>query len=601
MAGEERETMAVNVQQAVGGDRLRSALRVTVLALALTAVPVLAQPHSNNPITIPQSSIRHGSPTESTSVPASAILAKPGPTVVYTGAGLGLLNPQDELDDFSYDRTGALQPFPDFLLLFGVDDSTAGSAPADASLAMTGRIFNVTDQAARRQAAADLFLSLDPLNLSGKVVHHDGRSRGKNNNTLVANQGDSGGVDQDLSPAEAPVEQTAPTETIDEADGAAYPSGGSKSRNPTVFFTISRDSPSLPFMPGALGQQSGADVYKDSQPTTPENEEVYASAPSLGLLPTPLGDDIDALVVFDDGDGVLEPGIDTILFSLTRDSPSLNQGPYSPADIFISRGYGVFDLFAAAGSLGLAFSDNVDCLEIIPTNNATATAFDYAIFLVWPGDFDGNGSLNQIDCSAFLGCYSGPGIPYDTNGTADYGVLVGPGHAFYPATRTIQTGDRVHWTWMDGPHNVVSGTAAVPDGIFSSGPPAFPPTTFNLAFNEAFLNLHPKGGSLYPYFSASDIPYGMIGSITVEPHPSAVFDLDFDGDVDCADWARFQAVFAQANPPSGHCSPLSVPDFVNALLGQPVHPAHLCLADMNGDGTANGLDVQAYVHAVLGP
>jgi len=592
--------MSSSLEDAAKTRRSGVMLGVSVLLWLLAAVPLLGQPHAEVPIAIPQFGIDLASPTEGPSVPASAILAKPGPTPVFTGAGMGLSDPLDDLDDFSYDRSGALQGSSQFLLLFGVDRESVGGAPPDSSLAATGRIFNVTDQAGRHQAAADLFLTLDAFSLTGYTGRKDGRSRGVNNNTLVANQGDSGGVDQDLSPAKAPVQQQAPAQEIDEADGAAYPSSGSKLRNPTIFFTISQDSPSLSSMPGIPGQQSGADILKDADPTTPANETIYAAAPVIGLLPTALGDDIDALLVLDDGDGYFQAGLDAILFSLARGSPSLDQGPYSPADIFISRGYGIFEPFAAAGNLGLSFIDNVDCLEIIPTNDPAATVFNHAIFLVWPGDYDHNEVLNQIDCSAFLGCYSGPGLPYDTSGWLWHQVLVGPGYVFQPNMMVVETGDHVRWVWMDGPRNVVSGVAGVSDGVFNSGPAVYPPAEFSVAFDEALLNLHPKGGSEYVYFSDPGYTYGMIGSVTVEPHPCAVFDLDFDEDVDCEDWVEFQAVYALANP-GDHCPPLSLPDFVSALLGQPNHPAHLCLADLNLDGRADGEDVQAYVFAILGP
>ncbi len=574
-------------------------LGASVLVLLVAVDPSTGQPHANAPLPIPQFSIDRASPTEGPSAPASAILGKPGPTTLFSGVGLGLLSAEDELDDFCYGRSDALQSAPMFLFLFGVDRGSVGAAPPDAALAATGRIFNVTDQAARNQAAADLFLTLDAFTLEGCASRKQQRTR-SNNNTLVVNQGDTGGVDKDLSPEKAPVQLVPVTQALDEGDAAAYPPGGAKSRNPAVFFTVNRSSPSLLFMPGTPGQQSGADVFRDANPEWPGTEELFASAIDLGLMSTPSGDDIDALVVFDDGDGVFDPGIDAILFSLTRGSPSLNQGLYSPADIFISRGTGVFMLFAEAQSLGLLFTDNLDCLEIVPTSNPSAAVFDHAVFLVWPGDYDRNGQLDQLDCAAFVGCYSGPGQPYDTNGTAVHQVMVGPGYSFYPNSLIIETGDLVRWVWADGPHNVVSGVDGAPDGVFHSGAPAFPATMFNVTFNKMLLNLHPKGGGQYPYFSEPDWFSGMVGSVAVQPHPCEVFDLDFDEDVDCADWRQFQEVYAQANP-AARCLPLSVPDFVDALLGQPNHPAHACLADLNGDQKIDALDVQPFVIAVLGP
>lgn len=584
-----------------GGHRVNPGWVVLAASLVLlTTTLVPGQPHALVPLPVPQFSIDRVSPTESPAVPASAILAKPGPTPVFSGTGMGLVLPLDELDDFCYSRAAALQGGQVFLLLFGVDRSSVGAVPPDPDLALTGRIFNVSTAADRHQAAADLFLTLDAFTLTGYAAPKGARSR-SNNNTQVVNQGDSGGVDKDLSPEKAPVQQIPLAQAIDEGDAAAYPpGGGSKSRNPAVFFTANRTSPSLPSMPGAPGQQSGADVFRDPDPTISGNEGLYVAAPVLGLEPTSLGDDIDALVVFDDGDGVFEPGFDAVLFSLARGSPGLNQGQYSPADVFISRGFGVFTLFAAAVNLGLLATDNTDCLEIVPTYDPATTVFNHAIFLVWPGDYDRNGQLDQLDCAAFVGCYGGPGQPYDTDGTTQHQVLVGPGAFFDPDAMTIETGDSVQWFWMDGPHNVVSGVGGVPDGAFYSGPPTLPLATYDVFFGEALLNLHPRGGSQYFYFSEPDVSTGMVGSITVLPHPCATFDLDFDEDVDCADWREFQTVYAQANP-GDSCPPLDVEDFVAALLGWPSHPAHACLADMDGNGKVDGLDIQPYVAAVLGP
>jgi hypothetical protein len=83
----------------------------------------------------------------------------------------------------------------------------------------------------------------------------------------------------------------------------------------------------------------------------------YATALELGL--DPIMDDIDALVVFDDGDYVFGPG-DYILFSLAPSSPS-----FLPGDILqASFGSPIIPLIPA-GSLGLAPSDNVDALDVI--------------------------------------------------------------------------------------------------------------------------------------------------------------------------------------------------------------------------------------------
>ena len=45
---------------------------------------------------------------------------------------------------------------------------------------------------------------------------------------------------------------------------------------------------------------------------------------------------------------------------------------------------------------------------------------------------------------------------------------------------------------------------------------------------------------------------------------------------------------------------LDLPTFVNVLRGTDTNPAHIAAADMDGNGVANGLDIQPYVRAMLG-
>ncbi len=110
----------------------------------------------------------------------------------------------------------------------------------------------------------------------------------------------------------------------------------------------------------------------------PAGTLVYAAAAALGLNPAG-GDDIDALVVFDNGDFVFTPGIDTILFSLAPGSPTLLliAGPGGAAatagDILMAGGLvGASPVLAlAAEALGLqtlrsgfAQDDNLDAFSI---------------------------------------------------------------------------------------------------------------------------------------------------------------------------------------------------------------------------------------------
>jgi plastocyanin len=568
------------------------------LLLLMLAAPVFAQPHADVPLPIPQFSVDRQSSIAGTAIPPSSILTKPGPMVRYPGTNFGLMQQADELNDFTYNRAAGVSQTPTFILLFSVDPQSLGARPPEAGLTATGRCFNVQEQAGRHQVPADLFMTTDTFNAGGPIGPKGSRTTAKNN-TAAVNQWDTGGVDDDLSPAKSPEQTASPTEPADDVDGVAYESDGTgKSRGLRLYFTVSSDSPSLPYL--SSSQPSGGDIFTVADPSvvTTIPLDRFATAANLGLTPA---DDIAALVVLDyDPVGVLTPGVDEVLFTLARGSPSLGMGQYSPADILVSYGSygnGVFSLYASADDLGLLPTDHLDALEVIPTENPEQSVYEHAIFRVWPGDYDKSGSLDQTDCSAFAGCYSGPGISYDTNGPMVHVVQVGPGYAFHPSTINVEVGDTVRWIWVDGPHNVVSGEGGVPDGVFESGPPAFPPATYDVVFSELLLEQYLKAGWEYWYFSWPDLSAGMVGRVIVHAHPCAVFDLDYDGDVDCADWPEFNAVYAEATG-GGTCLP-GIPEFVAVLLGMSSLPGDVCTADINGDGWADGLDVQAYVDAIL--
>jgi hypothetical protein len=86
---------------------------------------------------------------------------------------------------------------------------------------------------------------------------------------------------------------------------------------------------------------------------------IYASEADLGLAPF---DDVDALTVFDDGDGLFGPA-DIIRFSLTPVSPSLGIG-VGPATIFEVAGFGAIPAIATpAAALGLLATDDLDAID----------------------------------------------------------------------------------------------------------------------------------------------------------------------------------------------------------------------------------------------
>ena len=97
------------------------------------------------------------------------------------------------------------------------------------------------------------------------------------------------------------------------------------------------------------------------------------------------GDDIDALVVFEDGLPGWTAG-DLINFSLTPGSTSLMTGGIfaggSGADIFGADGMGGIGPVAFAGSLGLLPTDDIDGLDFIPEpSSALLCALAGIVFL----------------------------------------------------------------------------------------------------------------------------------------------------------------------------------------------------------------------------
>lgn len=103
------------------------------------------------------------------------------------------------------------------------------------------------------------------------------------------------------------------------------------------------------------------------------------------------------------------------------------------------------------------------------------------------------------------------------------------GASFSPAALTIQEGDTVDWVWSVGNHNVVSGVAAIPDGIFSSGLPVLPPMSFSVTFDSAFLAANPVLGNVYDYYCDVHVGFGMTGAVTVNAAGSPVPALPFWG------------------------------------------------------------------------
>ncbi|MCP4092265.1 MAG: hypothetical protein GY747_02360 [Planctomycetes bacterium] len=85
--------------------------------------------------------------------------------------------------------------------------------------------------------------------------------------------------------------------------------------------------------------------------------------------------------------------------------------------------------------------------------------------------------------------------------------------AFTPNELTIELGDTVHWDWQSGYHSVDSFA-----GLFSSGPPLVGPFTYDVVFDQAFLNNAQASGfsgTSFDYFCTPHLHGDMVGNVTV--------------------------------------------------------------------------------------
>lgn len=405
--------MSMYSESNIKRDRFLVGLGVTACLLMGVATSAAPPHYADEPLPRPQFTIDADTPLSA--LLGSATVLEQGdpegdnPIVVYSETDLGL-TPFDDLDALSYNREDVASAGQVFLLLFDVDRDTVGQALPDPVLVANNQVFSVPDQAAKNQAAGDLFLTLDGFDRAGNVVH-DGTRTEHSNNTVAVNQGDTGGVDRNLSPEKSASQ--ASTGTEDNSNGSAYPSGTTRgSRNGRLFFSLTSDS----FSTG----DSGANVFMDSEPSQPGKDGLYAQASDLQLQ---LADDINALVVMDVlDDEFFGPG-DKLLFSLAPGSPSL--GSFDAATIFsFSFGAPSIEVFAFSDQLGLGdVDDSVDALEVVPVlppEPGPWTPFDeamsHAIFAVWPDDCDSDADFWPpvgCECTTFSDCYDPMGIPFD--------------------------------------------------------------------------------------------------------------------------------------------------------------------------------------------
>ncbi|MGE0480034.1 MAG: hypothetical protein AB7Q17_06130 [Phycisphaerae bacterium] len=178
---------------------------------------------------------------------------------------------------------------------------------------------------------------------------------------------------------------------------------------------------------------SGADILRVAAVGAPIT--VYASAAQLGL--NSQTDDVDALALRDDGDGVFEPGIDVVYFSVRRGSAIV--GVFDPcsglniheADILTlpCAGFGTPKVHVSHAALGLDVEfDELDALDtfvqivvgdlnldellnnfdidpfVLALTDPAAYAREYPDGDITRADMNNDGVVNNFDIDRFVEC-----------------------------------------------------------------------------------------------------------------------------------------------------------------------------------------------------
>jgi hypothetical protein len=375
-------------------------------ALAIAHTTEAAPPI--DPLPVPDYSFSAGSWSVSTGlVDAGDVLTLdfPHPAELLDRETLGLFSTDDDLDALSDSNT--LIPLEDtFVLLFSVDAQTVGVALPDPALIDLDVPYNVADQAAKGQAAADQFMST-------RVFTRMGSSDGVLfNNVLVRNNFDEGGTDFSAQPPTSAWEIAGPeppdivnaTASLARVDGVVM----------NVYYSVTHDSPSLDTLP-SYGDASGADIYYDESPPTWTPIMLCAMHEDMGLVQE---DDIDALIIFDADENTFFDGSDQVLFSLAPGSPSLATIPGASsegaaADVFTVTPGATPSVFVSAADLGLGHpDDNIDALDLFPCDDAMLCAAQYGIRYL-RGDLNSDGVIDLADYSIFADCLAGPNTDVD--------------------------------------------------------------------------------------------------------------------------------------------------------------------------------------------
>ncbi len=261
----------------------------------------------------------------------------------------------DAINSLSFGRDGtnnAGAPSSEPVLYYSVDNASEGTACGGLDLSAPGPV------APRNRSGADVYMSafraFGDGNGEGPISPQCTEAHG---GCLVADQTTVG-----LGPfAIDPVGQEGRglADNIAALETSSFPGD-------RAYFTFTPASGSQ-----LIGEQ--ATIYLFDATANPNlefaNLRRFATKEQLGLQ---INDVIDALAVSDVGatgcatEPCGEQNVDSVLFSLAPNSPTLLDNSLSPADIFRSRldGTETTSAFATAESLGLLPTDNIDAIDV---------------------------------------------------------------------------------------------------------------------------------------------------------------------------------------------------------------------------------------------
>ncbi len=370
---------------------------LVVLIIASLAGEVSAQ---NEPLF----SVTNGGPSNLSGDAVFQVIAG-NPVQVGGQAGMGLGRHGDDITGLAPLVLPGLRATGDFIICFSVDPFAVGVSRFRITLQ------NLFKQALNNQQAGDTYLSTEACR-RGVGVLPPPFSMGLENNALGVNQSEEYPNAFGILPLADPAFQVPPGTPLDDINATT---GFTELTPPTVYFTLSADSPSLEFLPGPV---SGATIFLDDDFQIPGNETLFAEPLQLGLDTL---DQISGLIVLDDDlDGIFN-GTDTVYVSLAPGSPTLTVLGLNPGDVLVLES-GNVALFAQAQILGLALNDNMNALDMVPLFNDSAE--DTINMIVdCPADFNDDGNINSLDVLTFLNAWNNAEPRADFNGDGAFTTL----------------------------------------------------------------------------------------------------------------------------------------------------------------------------------